>query len=143
MTTVLTLGTFDLPHSGHVALLRQCRKLAGVGGKVVVAINRDAFVVKFKDRAPVMTFEERAAVIAAFRYVDEVVENTGTSQAGLIESVGPHWLAVGADWAKRDYMAQLDITPDWLAERDIGLAYLEHEASSTISTTLLRERQKS
>lgn len=139
---VLTMGTFDLPHAGHVALLRQCRKLAGPAGRVVVAINRDAFVAAFKNQPPVMTFEERAAVIGAIRYVDEVLENSGTSQAGIIESVAPDWLAVGADWARRDYMAQLDITPDWLAEQGIGLVYLEHEQSATISTTKLRARQR-
>jgi glycerol-3-phosphate cytidylyltransferase len=141
MTAVLTMGTFDLPHAGHVALLRQCRKLAAHDGLVVVAVNRDDFVAKFKARPPVMTYDERAAVIAAIRYVDAVVENTGASQAGLIESIAPDWLAVGSDWARRDYMAQLDITPDWLAERGIGLAYLEHEQSTAVSTTKLRQRQ--
>lgn len=137
---VLTLGTFDLIHPGHVALLRQCRKLAGDGGVVVVAVNRDAFVARFKTSAPVMSFDERCKMMQALRYVDEVVENTGASQADLIKSVAPDWLAVGVDWASRDYFGQLDITAAWLAEHDIGLAYLAHEESRTVSTTKVKAR---
>ena len=41
---VLTLGTFDLFHEGHVNLLARCRMLAGRNGLVVVALNPDEFV---------------------------------------------------------------------------------------------------
>lgn len=136
---VLTLGTFDLPHPGHVSLLRECRKLAG-DGRVVVAVNRDGFVARFKAHPPVMSWEERVAVISACRYVDEVLENTGHNQPDLVESVRPDWLAIGVDWAARDYYGQLGISPDWLADRNISLVYLAHERSTSISTTKLRDR---
>lgn len=137
---VLTMGTFDLPHPGHVALFRECRKLAGSDGKVVVAVNRDGFVAKFKHKTPVMTYNERAEVIRAIRYVDEVIDNTGNDQAFLIESVRPDFLVIGVDWASRDYYGQLGITPAWLAERSISLIYVAHESSSAVSTTRLRDR---
>lgn len=134
------MGTFDLPHPGHVALLRECRKLAGEGGRVVAAVNRDDFVAKFKGSPPVMSYEERAAVIGALRYVDEVVENTGSAQAGLIEAVAPDWLAVGVDWAARNYHAQLDITPEWLRQHGVSLVYVGHADSTTVSSTKLKAR---
>lgn len=136
----MTLGTFDLLHPGHVALFRECRKLAGPGGKVVVAVNRDGFVARFKHKTPVLSCDERMEIIRAVRYVDEVVDNTGEHQHHLIESFRPDWLAIGVDWATRDYYAQLDITPAWLAERRISLVYLAHEASTVVSTTKLRHR---
>lgn len=142
MSTVLTLGTFDLPHPGHVALLRQCRKLAGRDGLVIAAVNSSAFVAKFKNRPPIMSEGERAAVIGAIRYVDQVLINLGSDQPALIESAKPDWIAVGADWAKRDYLAQLAISDDWLTERRISVAYLHHEESSTVSTTVLRQRRE-
>jgi len=140
MATVLTMGTFDLPHPGHIALFRECRKLAGDGGKVVVAVNRDGFVAKFKHKTPVMTCAERMEVIRAIRYVDEVVDNTGTDQPYLIESHKPDWIAIGVDWASKDYYGQLGITPEWLRERGISLAYLAHEATAMVTTTQLRVR---
>lgn len=140
MATVLTLGTYDLPHPGHIALFRECRKLAGPGGKVVVAVNRDGFVAQFKHRTPVMSCEERMTVIRAIRYVDEVVDNPGADQPYLIESHRPDWIAIGVDWAARDYHRQLGVTPEWLAERGVSLAYLAHESSSVVSTSQLRLR---
>lgn len=137
---VLTMGTFDLPHPGHVALLRECRKLAGVDGRVVVGLNLDSFVARFKERAPVMSYAERAEVLSACRYVDEIVENDGRDQPAMIEKVGPDWLAIGVDWARRDYYGQLEISPQWLAERNISLVYLAHLRSDAISTTKLRGR---
>lgn len=141
MTKVLTLGTFDLVHPGHVALFRECRKLAG-DGRVVVAVNLDGFVTRFKHRAPVMTWTQRAEVIRSIRYVDEVLENNGNYQPDLIESVRPDWLVIGVDWATKDYYGQLGITPQWLAERGITLLYVAHEQTGTVSTTMLRARME-
>jgi cytidyltransferase-like protein len=139
LSTVLTMGTFDLPHPGHVFLFRECRKLAGPDGRVVVAVNRDAFVAKFKHSAPVMSYSERAEVVGTIRYVDDVIENNGTFQPELIESVRPQWLVIGLDWATKDYYAQLDITPQWLEERGISLVYVPRDPNGP-STTKLKQR---
>lgn len=140
MTTVLTMGSFDLLHPGHVELLRHCYRITHPGGRVVVAVNTDDFIERFKDRRPVMAYAERATMVAAVRYVDQVVENDGTDQAKLIEMVKPDWLVVGADWAAKDYMAQLGITYEWLAEHGITLIYLVHGQSTAISSTQVRAR---
>jgi len=140
VATVLTMGSFDLLHPGHVGLLRRCRAIAHSGGRVVVAVNTDDFIAHFKDRRPVMAYAERATMVEAVRYVDQVVENDGADQAKLIEMVKPDWLVVGADWATKDYMAQLGITYEWLAEHGIALIYLVHGQSAAISSTQVRAR---
>lgn len=137
--TVLTMGTFDLLHEAHVALLAECRKLAGPDGRVVVGLNRDAFVARYKQQ-PTMSFEERAAVLRAVRDVDEVVENDGRDQAAVIALVDPDWLVVGMDWAGRDYYGQIGVTAQWLAERDVSLHYVAHPHSSGISSSKIRQR---
>lgn len=60
----------DLFHAGHVALLRAARRH---GDQVIVGVLDDADVASYK-RRPVMTLSERVAVVAACRYVDEVIE---------------------------------------------------------------------
>ena len=60
----------DLFHAGHVALLREARRH---GDRLVVGVLSDEGAASYK-RRPVMTLEERVAVVAACRYVDEVVE---------------------------------------------------------------------
>jgi len=61
----------DLFHHGHVNLLRRARALGDV---LVVGVCGDDLVASYK-RPPVMTLEERVAVVSACRYVDEVVPN--------------------------------------------------------------------
>src|SRR5438105_3578943 len=53
---VYTGGTFDLIHTGHLYLLRQCRSLAGPAGVVVVSLNTDEFVLEYKQRAPIQPY---------------------------------------------------------------------------------------
>lgn len=139
--TVLTVGTFDLFHAAHAELLAQCRKLVGDNGRVVVGLNTDAFVRAYKHKAPVCSFDERAAVLRSCRHVDEVVQNThGADSKPLIEQVRPDFLAIGVDWAGRDYYAQMAFTQAWLDERQITLLYVPHAWSDSITATDIRQR---
>ena len=132
---VYTGGTFDLFHSGHVALLKRCSEI----GSVTVALNTDEFIAKYKGKAPVVSYSEREAVLLACRYVDAVVPNTGGADSTIaIEAVQPDIIVVGSDWARRDYYAQMNFDQDWLDERGIGLAYIPY--TKGISTTDLKKR---
>lgn len=140
VATVLTVGTFDLFHAAHAELLAQCRKLVG-DGRVVVGLNTDAFVRSYKHRTPVCTYDERAAVLRACRHVDEVVQNTyGADSKPLIEQVRPDFLAIGVDWAGKDYYRQMALTQAWLDERGITLLYVPHAWSDSITATDIRQR---
>lgn len=73
---VLTVGVYDLLHWGHFELFRRCKELAGEGGEVIVAIQSDEWVSKFKDVKLTYNWGQRAKMIAALRYVDKVVSYT-------------------------------------------------------------------
>lgn len=117
---VLTAGTFDLPHAGHIDLLRWCARI----GSVTVAVNTDEFVARYKGAAPVLTFEERKTVIGACRYVDAVIEQGSESLEQLLLSSKPEYLVIGSDWARRDYYQQIGVDQDWLDEHRIALVYV-------------------
>ena len=134
---VLTLGTFDTIHPGHVGLFRKCHQLAGPGGHVAVAVNTDDFVAKFK-RKPTMTVGERMHLVKAIRYVDSVVMNDGTDQAALILKEKPCAIVIGSDWARKDYLAQLGIDQDFLDKHNIALCYVPR--SGDWSSTEIRAR---
>lgn len=141
MNIVYTGGTFDLFHSGHVNLLKRCREVAGSEGKVVVALNTDDFIFQFKNKKPICSEQERLDVLLSCRYVDEVVMNVGGQDSRIsIEMVGPNYIVVGSDWAKRDYYSQMSFTQDWLDERGIGLVYVPY--TQTISSTKIRGRMQ-
>jgi glycerol-3-phosphate cytidylyltransferase len=135
---VLTLGTFDLFHAGHVELLEACRALAGDGGWVMAAVNTDEFVESFKGKRPVVDLEGRADVVYACRHVDDVYLNGGgKEQVDIISSAKPDIIAVGDDWQDRDYLGQLGVTQDWLDERGIRIVYVPRTTGR--STTRIRQ----
>lgn len=132
---IYTGGTFDLFHKGHLLFLKRCHDL----GRVVVSLNTDPFIEEYKGRPPIMTYDERAAVLLGCRYVDSVIENIGGSDSKpAIEEVNPSLIVVGSDWARRDYYAQMNFDQDWLDDRGIGLCYIPYTPG--ISTTNLKDR---
>lgn len=132
---VYTGGTFDLFHSGHANLLRKCSLL----GRVTVSLNTDEFIEEYKGRPPVCSYEERAEVLWACRYVDDVIPNFGDADSRMtIEMFQPDIIAIGTDWARKDYYAQMGFDQDWLDENDISLIYIPYTWG--ISTTKLKAR---
>ena len=132
---VYTGGTFDLFHSGHVAFLKKCALV----GSVTVSLNTDEFIKAYKGNSPVMSYDERKAVLLACRYVDAVVPNVGGADSKIaIELAAPDFVIIGSDWARRDYYKQMQFDQDWLDERDISLCYIPY--TSGISTTDLKKR---
>jgi cytidyltransferase-like protein len=139
---VLTIGTFDLLHPGHLELLAGCRLVAGPDGRVTVGVNRDEFVERYKGHAPAQPLGARVELLRAIRDVDAVLVNVGDEDSGvLIDAVRPDALAIGDDWLdpghdQRRYLAQLGITLDWLRERSLMVHYIPRTRGT--SSTALR-----
>jgi glycerol-3-phosphate cytidylyltransferase len=132
---VYTGGTFDLFHAGHVRFLERCRQF----GKVTVALNTDEFIEAYKGKPPVMSYQERAEVLLACRFVHDVVPNfDGADSRTAIEWVEPDLIVIGSDWAVRDYHAQMGFDQAWLDERGIGLCYLPY--TKGVSSTDIKAR---
>lgn len=132
--TIYTGGTFDLFHRGHVNFLKQCKKIAN---RVVVSLNTDEFIKSFKGHYPVISYEDRKEVLLGCKYVDEVIENFGGFDSKpCILTVKPTIIAIGDDWAFRDYYKQMNFTQKWLDENNITLMYLPY--TKGISSTDIR-----
>lgn len=133
-------------HEGHIELLEACRRMAG-DGMVIVAVNTDEFIERFKGRPPVQSTRERVAMLKACRYVDHVWENFGEEES--IKTID-HWnehfqgladidiVAIGSDWAGRDYYGQMGFTKEWLDERNIVLVYVDRRTGQ--STTNIKNK---
>lgn len=133
--TVYTGGTFDLVHSGHVNFLNSCAEI----GRVVVSLNTDEFIEAYKGKPPVMTYSEREAVLMGLRAVFDVVPNSGGTDSRIaIDAVNPDVVAIGSDWARKNYYKQMSFDQDWLDERGIMLLYIPY--TKGISTTDLKAR---
>lgn len=134
---VYTGGTFDIPHRGHVEFLKQCASY----GDVFVSLNTDEFIESYKGKPPIMSYEEREAVLLEFRSVTAVIPNEGgaDSKPAILE-VMPDIIAIGSDWARKDYHAQMGFTQDWLDDFGFDLLYIPY--TEGISTTEIKARLK-
>ncbi|WP_077706354.1 glycerol-3-phosphate cytidylyltransferase [Virgibacillus dokdonensis] len=102
MKKVITYGTFDLLHMGHINLLRRAKEY---GDYLIVAISADEFNA-LKGKKAYYTFEQRKAILEAIKYVDEVIPEYTWEQK--IEDVKKHNIDVflmGDDWeGKFDFL---------------------------------------
>lgn len=136
MKTVYTGGTFDLFHAGHVNFLRQCKQ---IGERVVVSLNTDDFIKRYKGNDPIVSYEDRKTILLSCKYVDEVIPNTnGEDSKPTILSVRPNFIVIGDDWAKKDYYSQMNFSQKWLDRNNIVLCYIPY--TQGISTTDLKKK---
>ena len=97
MTTVITFGTFDVFHVGHLRVLERARAF---GDRLVVGVSADALNLRKKDRLPVFAEAERLEIVAALRCVDEVfVEESLEQKRDYILQFEADVLVMGDDWA--------------------------------------------
>ena len=122
MKRVITYGTFDLLHYGHLNLLRRAKAL---GDYLVVAISTDEFNWNEKQKKSYYTYELRKAMVESIRYVDLVIpENNWEQKRTDIHDYNVDVFVIGDDWEGKF---------DFLKEEGAEVVYLERtpEISST------------
>jgi glycerol-3-phosphate cytidylyltransferase len=104
--TVITFGTFDVFHVGHIRVLQRA---AALGDRLVVGVSADALNIAKKGRAPVYTQDERMEIVASLRVVDDVfVEESLEKKRDYIVEHGADVLVMGDDWAgKFDWVSDV------------------------------------
>lgn len=125
MKTVLTYGTFDLTHVGHINILRRSRKL---GDRLIVGLSTDEFNLG-KDKRSVFSFPERKTILEAIRYVDKVIpEDSWDQKRQDIINNKVDVFVMGDDWkGKFDHLSDI-----------CEIVYLPRTAG--ISTTYLKNK---
>lgn len=125
-TVVFTNGCYDLIHAGHLHLLEAA---AALGDVLVVGLNSDPSVRRLKGPSrPLLTFPERAALLAAMEIVDWVVGFDEDTPESLVRDLAPDVLVKGGDW-----------TPDRIVGRDL----VEARGGKVVAVPLLAGRSTS
>lgn len=94
--SVITFGTFDVFHVGHLRLLERAK---AYGDYLVVGISTDNLNISKKGRPPVYTQEERKEIVGSLKCVDEVFYEESLEQKGqYIRQYGADILVMGDDW---------------------------------------------
>ena len=103
MKKVITYGTFDMLHYGHINLLRRAKEL---GDYLVVVLSTDEFNWNMKQKKCYFTYEERKLVLEAIRYVDEVIpENNWEQKIDDVKNNDIDVFVMGNDWeGKFDFL---------------------------------------
>ena len=97
---VLASGVFDLLHLGHVKFLEEAKKAGGKDAELIVIIARDSTVEENKGRKPIMSENQRRALVESLKVVDEAVLGFEKFDLGdVIERIKPDIIALGYDQA--------------------------------------------
>ena len=102
--TVITFGTFDVFHLGHLQILERS---AALGDRLIVGVSTDKLNIAKKGRPTVYSERERIAIIKAIRYVDEVFpEESLELKEAYLKTYSADVLAMGDDWkGKFDHLS--------------------------------------
>ena len=105
MKKVITYGTFDMLHYGHINLLRRAKEL---GDYLVVVLSTDEFNWNMKQKKCYFTYEERKLVLEAIKYVDEVLpENNWEQKVSDVVDNDIDVFVMGNDWeGKFDFLKE-------------------------------------
>lgn len=108
MARVITYGTYDLFHVGHLRLLQRAKTLAGENGKLIVGISTDRFNWVEKHKRSAIPYEQRAEIVAALKCVDEVIpEDDWDMRRDIIEKKIDIF-CMGSDWeGKFDFLKEV------------------------------------
>lgn len=120
-------------HIGHLNVLKNAKAYCDF---LIVAVSTDEVVEKCKNKKPMIPFEERAAIVSAIKYVDQVVPQTSYSVEGKIKAAVENnvdVMIVGDDWKGTEKWNRIEAE---LAEIGIAVVYVPH--TDGISSTMLR-----
>ena len=90
-----TTGVFDLFHVGHLNILKKAKEHCDY---LIVGVTTDEEVERVKNKRPFISYEERAQIVEAIRYVDRVVPENDTDKLNAWEQLKFHRIFKGDDW---------------------------------------------
>jgi len=129
-----TTGVYDMFHIGHLNVIRRAKEQCDY---LIVGVSTDELVQKEKNKTPVIPYEERAAIVSAIRYVDEVVPQIDKNKLAAWERCHFNKMFVGSDWQG---------TPQWKKFEEqfkplgVEIVYLPH--TDGVSSTQLTKKIK-
>ena len=130
MKKVITYGTFDLLHYGHINLLRRAKSL---GDYLIVGLSTDEFNNKDKNKECYFDYENRKSLLDAVRYVDLVIpEKNWEQKISDIQKHNVDLFVIGDDWkGKFDYLKDFGIEVVYLSRtKEISTSKIKNDLNS-------------
>lgn len=127
-------GMFDILHVGHINLLKYAKEMCEY---LIVAVGTDDFIRDRKKHEPIMTFEERSAIIGALRYVDEVVPANNLDKVTAYHKYKFDVMIAGSDHAEEQIYVDSEKNL-----KELGVTVLYYPRISDVSSTKMRNKIK-
>ncbi len=126
---VYTVGTWDLLHVGHLALLQHCKAL---GSTVAVGVASDEVVASYKSRPPVIPLEQRMKMLKALRCVDIVRPYYKLEYASVCKELDVDIFVIGEDWGKKPHNIEVETLLKETGKSIIQVSYHPQTSSTKI-----------
>jgi glycerol-3-phosphate cytidylyltransferase len=139
LVIVYTVGTFDLLHVGHLALLNQCKLLGNI---LVVGVASDAVVNMYKPNVPVVPLEQRVEMLEALSCVDIVRPYYQLEYVSGCKEVDVDIFVVGEDWGKKPHNLDVNNYLRKMGKEIVKVTYNPRTSSTKIKKIVLAQSQK-
>lgn len=129
-----TTGVYDMFHVGHLNILKRAKEQCDY---LIVGVSTDELVQKEKNHQPIISFEDRCKIVAAIKYVDQVVPQFDKNKFKAWEKLHFNKMFVGSDWKGTEAWNGFE---KQFSPLGVEIVYLSH--TDGISSTMLREKLK-
>ena len=127
-----TTGVYDMFHIGHLNVLKKAKEKCDY---LIVGVSTDELVRCYKNKTPIIPYEERKSIVEAIRYVDKVVPQENRNKKEAFDKYKFDVVFVGDDWKGSDVFNEVDL---YMKQHGaIGVEYIPY--TQNISSTILKE----
>ncbi len=136
---VYTVGTFDLLHVGHLALLEYCRTLGDV---VAVGVASDSVVRSYKPNVPVVPLDQRVEMLKALSCVDIVRPYDELEYVSACKELNVDIFVVGGDWGTNPHNIDVESYLKQAGKKIVQVRYNPRTSSTKIKRDVLAQAYK-
>jgi rfaE bifunctional protein nucleotidyltransferase chain/domain len=133
---VYTVGTFDLLHVGHLALLKYCKTL---GDKLIIGVASDEVVSSYKPNKPIIPLTQRMEMLKALRYVDDVVSYNKLEYVTNCKKLDIDIFVIGEDWGDKPYNIAVEEYLKSKGKKIVQVNYNPQTSSTKIKQNIIAQ----
>lgn len=133
---VYTVGTFDMLHVGHLALLEHCRR---IGSTVAVGVASDRVVNSYKPHKPIIPLEQRMQMLKALRCVDIVRPYYELEYVSGCKAVDVDIFVVGEDWGSKPHNTDVESYLKRKGSEIVKVRYDQRTSSTQIKKNVVSQ----